>query len=262
MSTLLVWLAVAIALWQLYRRSIREREAAVQRERLRIARDMHDSIGRRLGLAAVQAGALEVSAGDDETSMAARRVGDTVRDAVEELHDLVGVLRDGGTGTDRSLTPGAVSALIDQSRRSGTAIELHQSGAPSTLPPGVGRAAYGVIEEGLANAAKHAPGRPVSASITWEDDALLLALSNPLDADAAPVVASGGHGLAGLRERVESAGGLLDVRSGDGRFQLSAMLPAAEPAASGRGRWAMAGTVAVLVLLALIPMSATVGVSQ
>ncbi|GAB3993221.1 hypothetical protein GCM10029992_04330 [Glycomyces albus] len=105
MSTLLVWLAVAIALWQLYRRSIREREAAVQRERLRIARDMHDSIGRRLGLAAVQAGALEVSAGDDETSMAARRVGDTVRDAVEELHDLVGVLRDGGAGTDRSPTP-------------------------------------------------------------------------------------------------------------------------------------------------------------
>ncbi|WP_035698348.1 histidine kinase, partial [Glycomyces tenuis] len=79
MTTLLVWLAVGIALWQLHRRTAREREAAVQRERLRIARDMHDHLGRRLGLAAVQAGALEVAAGDPETRAAARRFGDAVR---------------------------------------------------------------------------------------------------------------------------------------------------------------------------------------
>lgn len=257
MTTLLVWLAVGIALWQLYRRTAREREAAVQRERLRIARDMHDNLGRRLGLAAVQAGALEVAAGDEATKAAARRVGDAVRASVEDLHELVGVLRDGSSGTERDLT--GVAALVADSERAGAEVELVQRGTPTALPPMADRAAYGVVEEGLANAAKHAPGRRVRVAITWEDDALLVGISNPVSnpvgAGAGP---SGGFGLTGLRERVEAAGGLLDVRTADGEFQVSAMLPLSEPK---RARGAVAaGAVTLVVLLALLPVSTFAGV--
>lgn len=251
MTTLLVWLAVGIALWQLRRRTEREREAAVQRERLRIARDMHDNLGRRLGLAAVQAGALEVAADDDETKAAARRVGDAVRSSVEDLHELVGVLRDETTGAERDLT--GVAALVDESERAGAEIEFVQTGTPTALPPLVGRAAYGVVEEGLANAAKHAEGRRVRVTITWEDDALLVGVANPVPEAAAAPAPSGGFGLPGLRERVEAAGGLLDVRTEDGRFQLGAMLPVTAPRRS-RGT-VLAGAVTLAVLLALLPVS-------
>ncbi|WP_026924237.1 sensor histidine kinase [Glycomyces arizonensis] len=255
MTTLLVWLAVGIALWQLYRRTAREREAAVQRERLRIARDMHDSLGRRLGLAAVQAGALEVTA-DDETKAAARRVGDAVRAAVDDLHDLVGVLRDGSPGAEHDLT--GVAALVADAERAGAEVELVQTGTPIALPPMADRAAYGVVEEGLANAAKHAGGRPVKVAITWEDDALLVCVanpvSNPVGGEGGP---SGGFGLTGLRERVEAAGGLLDVRAADGRFQLSAMLPVTAPRRL-RGV-ALAGAVTIAVLIALLPVSVVSG---
>ncbi|GAB3648638.1 hypothetical protein GCM10028833_14930 [Glycomyces tarimensis] len=249
---LLIWLAVGIALWQLYRRTAREREAAVQRERLRIARDMHDSLGRRLGLAAVQAGALEVSARDPETAKAVRLLGDAVRSASDELHELVGVLRDETDGAARDLT--AVTALVAESRRAGNEVELLQRGTPSALPPPAGRAAYGVIEEGLANASKHATGRPVRVSVTWEDDALLVSVSNPVGTGSD---ARGGFGLIGVRERVEAAGGLLDVRAEHGEFALGAMLPLKEP---GRLRpAALAGAATLVVLLAMLPISVVAG---
>ncbi|WP_199039721.1 sensor histidine kinase [Glycomyces salinus] len=253
MSTLLIWLAVGIALWQLWRRTSREREAAVQRERLRIARDMHDSLGRRLGLAAVQAGALEVSTGDPEHAKELRRLGDTVRAASTDLHELVAVLRDETAEAARDLT--GVAALVVDSERAGADVELLQRGTPAPLPPMAGRAAYGVVEEGLANAAKHAPGAPVRVSITWEDDALLVSVSNPVGTEPG---SRGGFGLVGLRERVESAGGLLDVRAEGDVFELAAMIPAAEPK---RSRTAVvAGVVTLVVLLAMLPVSVvTVG---
>lgn len=256
MTILLVWLAVGIALWQLHRRTAREREAAVQRERLRIARDMHDHLGRRLGLAAVQAGALEVAAGDPETKAAARRFGDALRDAVDDLHELVGVLRDESPGPARDLS--GVAELVAEAGRSGAEVELVQRGTPSPLPPLADRASYAVVEEGLANAAKHAPGGPVRVSITWEDDALLVDVSNPVSEEDEEAAPSGGFGLTGLGERVASAGGLLDVRAADGRFQLSAMIPVAGQRRSRRA--VPAGTVTLVVLLAILPASAIAGV--
>lgn len=255
MITLLVWLAVGIALWQLYRRTVREREAAVERERLRIARDMHDLLGRRLGLAAVQAGALEVAADDAETRASARRLGDALRDAVDDLHELVGVLRDASPAAGRDLT--GVAALVADAERAGMAVELIQRGTPIALPPLADRAAYGVVEEGLANAAKHAPGLPVRVAITWEDGALLVGVANPAPGPGAAPAASGGFGLTGLGERVAAAGGLLDQRTANGRFELNAMLPAAAPRRSRRAAAVVAVT--AVVLLALLPLSVTTG---
>lgn len=265
---------VVVALWQRYRRSMREREAAVHRERLRIARDMHDRIGRRLGLAALQAAALEVRETDPKLRGEARQMGDTVRAAVEDLHGLVTVLRSDTTEhRDQPATqdgplfdPTAPAALASQFVESGVTVDLRQSGTPGPISAAGARAAYAVLEEGMANAVKHAPGRPITATVTWEDDALLVAVENELPAEAhSRPAASGGHGLVGLRERADAAGGLLDYRAEDGRFRLSAMLPRAAPARTALagvrvpGAIRVAAIVTVVVLLAMLPLSVFAG---
>ncbi|WP_205328053.1 sensor histidine kinase [Glycomyces sp. YM15] len=262
--------AVVIALWQRYRRSTREQEVAVERERLRIARDMHDRIGRRLGLAAVQAAALEVQETDPERRAHARQVGDTVRAAVEDLHGLVTLLRGhgphnttpdsphhdstAGTAFDRTETATLTAAFLE----AGATVELHHEGEPRPLPPATARAAYAALEEGLANAAKHAPGEPIHARVTWEADTLLVTVDNPLDT-AAPADLPGGHGLTGLKERVDAAGGLLDTRTDGNRFRLSAMLPlpAPRPRLPRAARAAAIGT--VVLLLVLLPLTSIAG---
>ncbi|MCC3762740.1 histidine kinase [Glycomyces sp. TRM65418] len=250
--------AVVLALWQLFRRAEREQEVAVHRERLRLARDMHDRIGRRLGLAAVQAAALEVREADPARRADARQIGDTVRAAVDDLHGLVSLLRTGAEA-EAKFDAAEAAALAATFMEAGVPVELRHEGEPGTLPAVAARAAYAVLEEGLANAAKHAPGRPVRATVTWEADALLVAVENPLTGGAPDLELPGGHGLAGLRERIDAAGGLLDCRAADGRFRVSAMLPlpAARATRSQAARTAAIAT--VVVLLALLPLSAVTG---
>jgi signal transduction histidine kinase len=257
---------VVLALWQRYRRSIREREVAVHRERLRLARDMHDRIGRRLGLAALQAAALEVRETDPARRAETRQVGDTVRAAVEDLHGLVAVLR-GDEAADAHggplLDPAAVAALASQFVEAGVALDLRQSGVPGTIPAAGARAAYAVLEEGMANAVKHAPGRPVTATVAWEDDALLVAVENDLPSAGREPAGQGGHGLMGLRERVDAAGGLLDCRIEGDRFRLSAMLPKAARTRLAAVRESrpvrVAAFATVVVLLAILPLATVAG---
>nr|BFF23441.1 hypothetical protein GCM10025732_14060 [Glycomyces mayteni] len=176
--------AVVVALWQRYRRAEREQEAAVNEERLRLARDMHDRIGRRLGLAAVQAAALEVRETDPERRAEARRVGDSLRGAVEDLHGLVAVLRGADEAADvdfnAAFDHAAAASLAARFIEAGARVEFRQRGEPGPFTAAGSRAAYAVLEEGLANAAKHAPGTLVVATVAWEDDALLVTVENPL----------------------------------------------------------------------------------
>ncbi|MEU5156977.1 histidine kinase [Glycomyces sp. NPDC021274] len=250
--------AVVVALWQRYRRSMREQEVAVERERLRLARDMHDRIGRRLGLAAVQVAALEVRDHDPERRAEARQVGDTVRAAVADLHGLVSLLR-AGAETETRFDPAEAATLAASFMEAGVAVELRHEGEPGPIPAVAARAAYAVLEEGLANAAKHAPGARVRATVTWETDALLVAVENPLPATKAPAL-PGGHGLPGLHERVAAAGGLLDHRADADRFRLSAMLPlpTTHPQLPRTARAAAIGT--VVLLLVLLPLTSIAGV--
>jgi signal transduction histidine kinase len=252
--------AVVVALWQRYRSSVREQEVAIERERLRLARDMHDRIGRRLGLAAVQVAALEVRETDAERRAEARQVGDTVRAAVEDLHGLVSLLRT-GSAAEAKFDAAEAAMLAAAFMEAGVSVELRHEGEPGLLPAVAARAAYAVLEEGLANAAKHAPGEHVRATVTWETDALLVAVENPLTAPADPSTdLPGGHGLAGLRERVDAAGGLLDHRADAGRFRLNAMLPvpATRPQLPRAARAAAIGT--VVLLLVLLPLTSIAGV--
>ncbi|THV43341.1 sensor histidine kinase [Glycomyces buryatensis] len=250
--------AVVVALWQRYRRAEREKEVAVHRERLRLARDMHDRIGRRLALAAVQVAALEVRESDPGRRFETRQVGDTVRAAVEDLHGLVSVLRTGAEAEAR-FDAAAATTLAAAFIESGVPVELRFEGEPGPLPEVAARAAYAVLEEGLANAAKHAPGEAVRAAVTWEADALLVTVENALAESAPAENPPGGHGLTGLRERIDAAGGLLDCRVADGRFRVSAMLPL--PATrTPRSRAARTAAIAtVVLLLVLLPLTTVAG---
>jgi signal transduction histidine kinase len=245
------------ALDQHNRRLRRERDLLAGqerlRERLRIARDMHDSLGHRLSLASVQAAALEVAELPPRQREAVRRLAGAVRGAVDELHELVGALRGadatgetGGTHTAAGRPPGvdAIDALVAELRAAETQVTLRRHGEPLPLSAAAGHAAYRVVQEGLTNAAKHASGRPVTVSVGWEPDSLLLTVVNPLRCPAAAPNPPG-HGLSGLAERVRAAGGFLDHRSSGDGFRLVAVLPtlAERSAELGDGRSPVAGRI-------------------
>ncbi|WP_168220606.1 histidine kinase [Streptomyces sp. RFCAC02] len=248
------------------------------RERLRIAREMHDSLGHRLALVSVQAAALEVAADLPAAHRdAVRGLAGATRDALTELQDLVGQLRTGAPQGDGGARPvpdvAAVERLVARFRRAaaGRPVVLHRSGAPVPLSPEAWRAAYAVVEEGLTNAAKHAPGRPVAVSLTWERDALLVAVENPGEPSPDAAGGGGGHGLRGLAERVEGAGGMLDHRRAATGFRLFALLPAAPPAPqagdgpavpgadAGPLRMALSGLAVAALVLVVLPAGLLMG---
>jgi signal transduction histidine kinase len=225
------------------------------RERLRIARDMHDSLGRRLSLVSVQAAALQVGELPAPHRAAVDALAGSARDAMTELYQLIGSLR--GTAED---TPGAdrVPALVAEFQAAG--VHVTRTGDTGVLPEATSRAVYRVVEEGLTNAAKHAPGRPVAIHVTRETGSLLVTVVNPAAAEDAP---GGGFGLAGLAERVGAAGGFLDHRMADGEFRLIAMLPTTvpEPVRSTRAlRTTILGVATAVLLFALLPAALITGV--
>jgi signal transduction histidine kinase len=199
-------------------------------ERLRIARDMHDSVGHRLSLMSLQAAALEVSALGPQQRRAVGQLADTARDAVDELHELVGMLRSPDVRDSEPPDAEAISQVVKEFQAAGVPVTVDQRGEPRPLSAAAGQAAYRMIEEGLTNAAKHAPDQPVTVSIEWEPDALLLTVINALPGTAPAAPGGGGsagHGLSGLSERMRSAGGFLDHRLSGGQSRLFAMLPTA-----------------------------------
>jgi signal transduction histidine kinase len=215
-------------------RRVSEARAA---ERARIAREMHDVLAHRLSLLATYAGALAYrpDAPPDQVSRAAEVVRSGVHLALDELREVIGVLRDDSlpdlAAASRPL-PGLpdLAELIGESRAAGMRIET--GGAAWTaagLPDVAGRTAYRVVQEGLTNARKHAPGQPVAVTLGGSPGAgLEVSVVNPASpASAGPAfpVPGSGTGLIGLTERLELAGGRLEWRNADGEFRLSAWLP-------------------------------------
>jgi signal transduction histidine kinase len=235
------------------RRLLAERERL--RERLRIARDVHDSLGRRLSLVSIQAAALEVSErlphGERETT---RHLARAAREAMAELHELVGALR-GGEAAHGGGGAEAIERLVADFRAAGVEVAFGLEAGEAAGE--VWEVAYRVVEEGLTNAAKHAPGRPVAVRMAWERDALLLTIVNPVGAEASGAE-GGGHGLAGLCERARAVGGFVGHGRVDEGFRLLAMLPTAPPAAAARRRPWLPVAMAVLAFGAL-PASMLLG---
>ncbi|MBT2870676.1 histidine kinase [Streptomyces cellulosae] len=213
-------------------------------ERQRIAQDMHDSLGHQLALIAVHAGALEVDPGlGDRQREGVGILREAARSAMRELREAVGILRDDteeppapapgpepeAAGAPHERGAAGVDALVASSRSAGAPVELRRSGERRPLAAAADHAVYRIVQEGLTNAHKHAPGAPITVELRYEPDSLVVEVANapvPEGAPSGPPAISGGQGLAGLEERARLVGGM--VHSGpspDGGFRLAGVLP-------------------------------------
>jgi signal transduction histidine kinase len=210
-------------------------DQARQLERTRIAREMHDVLAHRISLLSMHAGALEFrpDAPAAEIARAAGVIRASARQALEDLREVIGVLRDspdGAPSTRPQPTLGDLPALVEEVRGAGVRIaEDYRVADLGAAPVVAGRTAYRVVQEGLTNVRKHAPGATASVAVSGGPDAgLTVEVGNPPPVGArlhAPLP-SGGTGLVGLRERVTLAGGRLEHGwTPDGEFRLSAWLP-------------------------------------
>jgi signal transduction histidine kinase len=213
-------------------------EQARTDERARLAGEMHDVVTHRVSLMVLQAGALGITATDEATRRAAEELRAAGCQALEELRDLVGILRTEPDG-DQAPSISGLPALVAESSAVGTPAELAEEGDPALASPVVGRTAYRVVREALTNARKHAPGAHVLVSVTYDESQVCLVVTNgPAPPGAVSELATTGSGLgiAGLQQRIDLVHGSLRAgQTPDGGFRLEATLPSyvptAEPAA-------------------------------
>lgn len=196
-------------------------------ERERIAREMHDVVAHRISLVAMMSGALAHRTDlDPGTRDAAGTIQSNARLALDELRGVLAELRGPGAAPEPPQPSLAeLRVLLADCRDAGMRLQVEDSlvGDPEAR---VSRQAYRIIQEGLTNARKHAPGAPVRIALSGQPGAgLTIRLENPL-ADLAPVDPGGsGLGLVGVRERVELLGGTVAAERLDGRFLLQATIP-------------------------------------
>ncbi|MER7077657.1 Signal transduction histidine kinase [Saccharopolyspora kobensis] len=218
-------------------RAERERSLIAERtrseERARIAREMHDSVAHQVSLVVVHAGALEMVAKADpeKAASAAATIQQVGRGALDELRQMIGVLRaNPGDETPEPPQPKLkdLESLVSASRDAGLDVELVLTGDRRDLADQVERAAYRVVQEALTNVHKHAGGARATVALDYRPKQLALSVRNGRPAAGFQrSLPSGGQGLIGLAERVQLAGG--EISSGrlpDGGFEVSATLPA------------------------------------
>jgi signal transduction histidine kinase len=213
-------------------RELMAREAVLT-ERTRIAREMHDAVGHRVSLMVLQAGAIEMAAADpSKVEQLACNVQNAGRQALEELRQMVGVLRGSDVDDEAPLGPqpglGDLGGLVTEARKAGMTVDLI-AGQDGTAPldPAADRAAYRIVQEALTNAGKHAPGAVVCVTVDRMGRDLVVRVVNGPAKERPAEVPGGGFGLVGLGERVRTLGGRLTAEPRlDGGFGVEAVLPA------------------------------------
>jgi signal transduction histidine kinase len=207
----------------------REAQAALEAERARIARELHDVIGHSISVMGVQAGAVRrlltpEQEREREALLAVERTG---RDAVGEMRRLLGILRENGTEPELEAMPTVQRAgdLVADLRRAGLDVELHVEGELGDLPPGRALAAFRILQEALTNVLKHAPGAHVEAVLRRTGSELEIEVVDSGGTHPAES-AGGGHGLVGMRERVALYGGTLEAGPDGAGFAVHARFPA------------------------------------
>ncbi|RII09282.1 Sensor histidine kinase LiaS [Streptomyces sp. YIM 130001] len=220
--------------WQAYLRQTEQRaleaertreEAARRRageERLRIARELHDSLTHSISIVKLQAGVAVHLARKrgDEVPAALLAIQEASGEAMRELRSTLDVLRE-------QPPPGRVQDLVERARSSGLAVDLTVTGPEPALAPEAGLAVYRIVQEALTNAARHAPHAEVAVRIEHTAHGLTVRVDDDgRVAPGRPFVP--GTGLTGMRERVAALGGMLEAgpRAGGG-FSVLARLPGA-----------------------------------
>lgn len=218
--------------WQAYLRQTEQRaleaertreEAGLRRageERLRIARELHDSLTHSISIVKLQAGVAVHLARKrgEEVPPALLAIQEAGGEAMRELRATLEVLRtDEPTGTP--------ALLVERACAAGLAVELTVSGHERPLAPGLDRAAYRIVQESLTNAARHAGHAKVTVRLTYGKDDLTIRVDDDGTADPARPPTPG-TGLVGMRERVVALGGTLEAAPrAEGGFSVRAALP-------------------------------------
>lgn len=199
-------------------------------ERARIAREMHDVLAHRISQVSMHAGALtfRVDLTADEMRASAGVIQQQAHEALTDLRGVLGVLRDESTG-ELSHAPQPTYAdlpqLVAEATRSGVRVELQDFVVDRSVPDAVGRTVYRIVQEGITNARKHAPGALLTVQVSGSaDDGIDVLLRNPIG--FAPTRTPGaGLGLVGLTERAELRGGRLDHGRDGSTFVLHGWIP-------------------------------------
>ncbi|WP_190093857.1 sensor histidine kinase [Streptomyces melanogenes] len=245
-----VLIAASVRTYRMYLDVARDRARRLEREqelsalnarleeRTRIARDLHDVVAHYVGLSVIQAGALEIRATDAPVADTARLIGDLGRRAMSELRDLLDVLRTDSDPTAREPVPDAevtavwqreVADLVLRTQQAGAAVSWEMSGELTQAGAAANDIAYRVVQEGLSNSLRHAPGAPVHFTVAASSRDLHVRVRNEAATDASPPGGrppSGGYGLVGMRERVTAMGGsLVSTPTSDAGFLLEATIP-------------------------------------
>ena len=235
-------MAVTFRMWQLHVREVEQRAEDAERtrdeaarrkamqERLRIARELHDSLTHSISVIRVQAGVavhLARKRGEEVPSvlLAIQEAG---ADAARELRATLGVLRSEEDSDGSGLSQ--LDSLVARARTAGLPVTVTVTGAERPLPPDVDQAAYRIVQEALTNVSRHAGAASASVHLHYTPETL----SVQVDDDGTGTVTSNGTrpsgpglGLVGMRERVSALGGRLHTGPRDGGgFRVRAEFPA------------------------------------
>jgi signal transduction histidine kinase len=207
---------------QIQRRRRVQRDLRVETERMKIARELHDVVAHSMSLVAVRAETAPYRLG--ELPDAAKREFDelavTARESLTELRRLLGVMR---TDDPAARAPQPTLSDVEELVRSVRKAGMNVSYVPQRIevPPAIGLTVYRVVQEALSNAARHAPGAAVSVSVGRSAGSVVAAVRNPVTR----AVGNPGHGLTGMRERVELLGGEVKHGLHNGVFEVEAVIP-------------------------------------
>jgi signal transduction histidine kinase len=211
-------------------------------ERLRVAQEVHDVVGHGLAAITMQAEiALHLLAkeedrtgGSAQAEAALTAISRTSRESLDELRATLGAVRRGAEVDDRSPAPGLarLAALADRTRAVGVPVSVDVDEAAGGLPAAVDLAAYRIVQEALTNVLRHAGSATAAVRVARSGDHLTVEVS---DTGRGGTPAPGGHGLAGMRERVAALGGSLHAGPRpQGGFAVTATLPVPRPTGDAR----------------------------
>jgi len=223
---------------------LRGKEAAhaVQRERLRIARELHDVVAHHVSAMTLRANAGRhlATRDPDAAAEALDYIATSGRATLDEMRSFVGALRGDATNTAGALvpTPGLADLpeLVASYRRGGLTVDAELDDVAADVPTPVGLHAYRIVEEGLTNVLRHSGADRAWVRLTYEDDTIHVTIDDnghglPADGPRA------GHGLVGVAERVALQGGQSRLRSGaHGGCRLEASLPISPASSPAPGR--------------------------
>lgn len=206
------------------------REEATAMERLRISRDLHDSVAHSLTAIVLQTAGVRAvqrtGSRDIDIDAVLGDIQSTAEQSVRELHRLLGILR--SENDEAKMRPQGVEdiqELIDPVRAAGFEVRLRSTGSQRPLDPSIAHAAYRVVQEGLSNVMRHAgQGARAAVELDWSEQKLTVEVCS-VSGIAQEPAESGGFGLLGLRERITVSGGILQSGPTKNGFLLKAVLP-------------------------------------